>query len=268
MATTNKSGGESSEERNPLAKALKILQWFVFEADGAVGVREFSSAFGMAPSSAHRLLAGLAREGYLQQDAAGRYDLGLELFRLANGAAGRVPLSLVAAQPMRELVDSCNETAFLGIYARDRRQMMLIQKVDSPHPLRYMIDLFNWIPVHAGASGMSIMAFLPEEERRRIVQEQGLAKVTDNTIVDAAALEKQLQAIRRQGYAVSAGQRIVGAVGIGAPIFGPAGNVLGNVNLTIPAQRYRKADEARFARCLLDCTHAITAQLGGAPAPA
>ena len=267
MSKANTPGG-SGEERNPLAKALRILQWFVFEAQGPVGVREFSVAFGMAPSSAHRLLSGLAHEGYLQQNSGGRYELGLELFRLANGAASRVPLSLVAAQPMRELVDSCNETAFLGIYSRQRRQMMLIQKVDSLHPLRYMIDLFNWIPVHAGASGISIMAFLPEEERKCIVQEQGLAQVTDKTIVDAVGLEKQLQIVRRQGYAVTAGQRIPGAVGIGAPIFGHAGDVVGNVNLTIPAQRFRKADAARFASCLLDCTRVITAQLGGARADA
>ena len=144
--------GEIVEERNPLAKALKILQWFVFEAKGVVGVREFSAAFGMAPSTAHRLLAGLAREGYLQQDEAGRYDLGLEMFRLANGAAGRVPLSLMATEPMQELVNACNETVFLGIYSRERLQMMVIQRVDSPHPLRYMTELFNWIPVHAGAT--------------------------------------------------------------------------------------------------------------------
>lgn len=251
------------EERNPLAKALKILQWFVFEANGAVGVREFSAAFGMAPSTAHRLLAGLAREGYLQQDDAGRYDLGLEMFRLANGATRRVPLSRLATEPMRELVETCNETAFLGIYSRDRLQMMVIQRVDSPHPLRYMTELFNWIPVHAGASGLSIMAFLSDEERASIVA-RGLKKLTENTIVDKVVLEKQLQTIRRQGYAVSSGQRIVGAVGFGAPIFGSAGNVLGNVNITVPVQRYRKADEARFAKCLLHCTQTITAQMGGA----
>ena len=260
---TKKPGDISADERNPLAKALKILQWFVFDAKGSVGVREFSAATGMAPSSAHRLLAGLAREGYLQQDEEGRYDLGLEMFRLANGATRRVPLSRLATEPMRELVDACNETAFLGIYSRERMQMMVIQRVDSLHPLRYMTELFNWIPVHAGASGLSIMAFLSDEERDGIV-ERGLERLTENTIVDKNALDAQLQVIRRQGYAVSAGQRIVGAVGFGAPVFGPSGSVIGNVNITVPAQRYRKSDEPRFAKCLLQCTQAITALMGGA----
>ena len=34
-------------------------------------------------------------------------------------------------------------------------------------PLRYAVELNTWLPVHAGASGLAILASLPENERLR-----------------------------------------------------------------------------------------------------
>src|SRR4051812_41526224 len=70
--------------RNPISKALKALAWLVENSGPEVGVRELATAMKIAPSSAHRLLMGLAEEGFIRQNAdSGRYELGLEFLRLA-----------------------------------------------------------------------------------------------------------------------------------------------------------------------------------------
>ncbi len=241
-----------------------MLQWVVHESADRVGVREVANALHIAPSSAHRLLGALAEEGFLQQDeTTGRYGLGMELFRLAQVAENRTPLRQIAIPHLRDLVEACNETAFLGVYGAARQEMMFATSVDSSHPLRYVVELHKWMVLYAGASGLAIMAFLPETERAAIVARTRLNRLTENTITEPYRLEQEMAEIRARGYALTRGQRIRGAIGIAAPVFGPGADVLGDVILTIPEQRFSPASEPYLAEGLVRCAQRVTEQIGG-----
>jgi len=252
-------------ERNPVSKALKTLGWLIQTPSAEAGVREMAAALGLSPSNAHNLLTALVNEGFVQQDPrTARYALGPELLRWAHLVIARTPLRQVALEHMRRLVEACNETAVLGVYNRARREMMFAVSVDSTHPLRYAIALNEWIPVHTGASGLAIMAFLPDAEIRTIIQRTGLEPMTPRSITKPKRLLEELKTIRRNGYALSHGQRIPGAVGLAAPVFGSGGEVVGDVNLTIPEQRFDERASARLLRLLSACAAGITAEFGGA----
>ncbi len=253
-------------ERNPIQKALKVLAYLIQSTTAETGVRDLAAALRISPSSAHRLLGALADEGLVQQlPSSGRYVLGLEMLRLANIASARVPVRDAALRRMRALVDLCNETALLGVYDYGRQQMMFSTSVESGHSLRYAIELNKWLPVHAGASGLAILAFLEEEEIRSIIERTRLPALTDQTITEVHRLHTELAAIRQRGYAITRGQRIPGAVGLSAPIFGSDGRVLGDVCLTIPQQRFEPASVTHIARLLTDCAAGITSDTGGKP---
>jgi IclR family transcriptional regulator, acetate operon repressor len=115
---------------------------------------------------------------------------------------------------------------------------MFIDRVEALHPLRYVVDLHRWLPLHAGATGLAILAYLPEEERQRIYS-AGLDALTPATIVSATDLEKELEQVRRRGYALSMNQRVQGAVGFAAPVFDSTGMVCGDVCVTLPEQRFQ-----------------------------
>src|SRR5919199_5881785 len=151
----------------PVKGDLRVLSWLIQEPSGSAGVREVAVALGISPSSAHRLLAALVEEGFVRQDAeTSRYSLGIELYRLANIAAAKAPIRRAALKHMQRLVDACNETALLRIYSDLRQEMMFAAQVESQHPLRYVIELNRWLPLHVGASGLAILAFLPRDTIR------------------------------------------------------------------------------------------------------
>ena len=79
-------------------------------------------------------------------------------------AAAKAPIRQAALHPMRRLVDACNETALLGIYDRTRQQMIFVVTVESTHELRVVTPLNRWLPIHVGASGLAILAFLEPDE--------------------------------------------------------------------------------------------------------
>jgi DNA-binding IclR family transcriptional regulator len=252
--------------RNPISKALKALAWLVENSGPEVGVRELATAMKIAPSSAHRLLMGLAEEGFIRQNAdSGRYELGLEFLRLAYLASGKSPLRQRALPHMRALVDACNETALLGVYDPVRQEMLFAASVESTHHLRYALELNKWAPIYTGASGLAILAYLDEAQIQNVIHRTRLAALTSRTITEAYRLTSELETVRRRGFALTRGQRIPGAVGLAAPLFGGHGEVLGDICLTIPEQRFDEASQDHLIELLLDCTQKIMMEIGGAP---
>ena len=130
------------------------------------------------------------------------------------------------------------------------------------HPLRYVIELNRWFPVTAGASGLSILSFLPDAEIDSILKKRLVAH-TPNTIVDPKRLRMELSAIRKRGYAISRGQRELGAVGIGAPIFGHDAEVVGDLVITSPEQRFDRRKVDMLGRLVRSHADLITQNLGG-----
>jgi IclR family acetate operon transcriptional repressor len=250
--------------RTPGLRVLKALTWIVQEKSQEVGVREMAVGLGLSPSTAHRLLSELVKADFVKHNPhSGRYSLSLEFLRLAHLTIAHVSLQQVALMHMRRLTDACNETSLLGVYDSMRQEMMFLAMIESSHPLRYSIDLNKWLPVHVGASGLAIMAFLSDDEISMIIDRTRLAPLTSRSITERYRLEAELQKIRERGYAITRGQRTPDAVGLGAPVFGSNGEVIGDICLTLPESRFDPASEKRIAELLMACADAVTKAIGG-----
>jgi DNA-binding IclR family transcriptional regulator len=257
----------TSEPRNPIRKALSILRYMIEAPDdtGVYGVREIGSALGLAPSTVHRSLRSLLEEGLVEEDEeGGGYRVGLGFMRLAFEATRRYPMWRHALSALRRLESETSETVLLGVYDPLRMQMMVAAAVESSSPVRYVVDLSGrWVPLHAGASGQAILAFLAPDERERVLAAHPPERLTESTITDRDELERELAVVRERGYAVSRGQRLVGAAAIAAPVLGPDGRVIGDVVLTMP--EYRLTDERveSFHELVVACARSISEELAG-----
>lgn len=249
-------------ERDPLGRAVRLLTWMVDSPTSEWGVREMASALDLPPSSVHRLLALMERSDLVvRHEASGTYSLDLEFLRLAHRATSKLPLPPTTTAHLRRLVDEVDETAGIAIYDPQRQLMLFHAVIDSSKPLRYVLEPDRWMSITAGASGLAILAFLPEADRARLLA-RPLDAFTENTITNPLALEGELTRVRENGYALSHGQRVQGAVAVAAPLFGANGQVVGDVVLTIPEPRFDPDDESRLSEALLRCTHAINTELG------
>lgn len=251
-----------TRQRDPLARAIRLLTMMVDGSQNTHGVRELAGRLGVSASTAHRLLTDLERLGMVTRLPDGVYQLGLEFQRLAWLATGRYPLRDAAQPVLRELTDDSGESTFLGVYGEQQRALMFVTCVESAHPLRYVMELNKWLPLHAGASGLAILAFLPPEVRQDIVG-AGLAALTSATVTDPKRLTRNLDRIRDRGYAISRGQRIPGAVAVAAPVFGLYGTVIGDVGVTMPHTRFKSGAEPALAEAVLAAAHIVTQRIGG-----
>lgn len=255
--------GNGAERRSPVTKAIQMLAWMADSGEQSWGIRQAARGLEVPPSTAHRTFAMLESAGALVSDDAGRYRFSLDLIRLASRIGLDLPLRRAALPHMQELVELTGETIYLGVYGAERRRLMYVDRVESAHPLRYDLPMFEWLPMHAGAGGEAILAFLPESEIDAILGSDELAVLTEKTVTDPQQLRDELPLVRRDGYLETRGRLLEGTVGMAAPVFGPGDRVVGSIVVALPEIRLDRPDAQSLGTKLRSCADAVSADLGG-----
>lgn len=214
---------------------------------------------GMTLAAAQRALRLLCDEGFATVDPdSGHYVVGSKFLRLAQFARGNHLLDQKIRPVMRELALAAGETVTFNTYEPGATFALCVMVEESPSPLHYVVEVGERKPLHAGSSGKAILAHLPDRVIEAYIEQTGLPPVTSRTITDARKLWREIRRVRKQGYTISRGQRLEGAVAVAGSVFGAYGEIHASLVITIPAHRYRVADPERIATLVMDAAHRIT----------
>jgi IclR family transcriptional regulator, acetate operon repressor len=194
------SGGVQSIER-----AFDLLEMLA-DAGGAVGLSELAATSGLPLPTVHRLIRTLVNRGYVRQEASRRYTLGSRLIRLGETSSRMLGTWL---RPfLAQLVRQTGETANLAMLDGD--EVVYIAQVPSPHSMRMFTEPGRRVRPHCTAVGKALLAQLPVEQARALLDRDGMPAFTPTTITDPDLLIAHLEVIRKQGYAVDEGEQEIG----------------------------------------------------------
>lgn len=256
MAGSNEGAGTGT-----VSRTLHLLT-FLAGSSGPVSVKQVGEYLRVPPSTAHRLLNLLATESFVEVAGNGAYGIGSRFYRVA-ALVNRNLSPVSVAQPIIErLAAKYNETVLMGQYVAAERAMMFSVRADGSQKLTYQIELHRPLSLYWGASGKAILAFLPSEVIEAVLRHEGSSPATG---APPPTLEEgllELQAVRERGWAVSDGQKLPGARGVAAPIFGASG-VIGCLCLTSPRERLPQADVEPIGQDVMQKAKEISDLLGG-----
>jgi IclR family KDG regulon transcriptional repressor len=190
-------------------------------------VAQLASDAGMPTSTAYRLLAELEQHGLIARGADRTVALGTRLVALGRTAENGLRERLVApaAPVMERLSEELGETAILT--APCGLEAIVLHVVEAElHSVRLTYTLFRRAPIHRGASGKILAAFLEAPERERLLLAAGQAEL-------AAALEQ----IRADRLARTDGELDRGAAAVAAPIFDRRGRIAAGISVAGPRER-------------------------------
>ena len=155
---------------------------------------------GLPKPTLHRMLQQLESAGLLQREDDGRrYSIGVRLRRLAenlllnntfHGAQHTVLRSVVD-----EIGESCNLTALTG------SEVLYLDRVETPAPLRFYLHSGSRVPVHCSASGKLFLSQMNPAQRRRLLSHAPLEAFTPKTLTDFDRLEAEIARVQRDGHA-------------------------------------------------------------------
>jgi DNA-binding IclR family transcriptional regulator len=113
--------------------------------------------------------------------------------------------------------------------------------------------------------GKALLAFQPLEVVHQVV-EQGLRRLTPNTITDSDMLLAELASIRTKGYAIDDEEIEVGLRCVAAPIRDHSGQVVAAISVAAPVQRMTKKQIQTTVPTVVSAADAISRRMGYLPA--
>jgi len=198
----------------------------------AMTVRELVAKTGLAQSTLYRQIALLKRWGFVSEDS-GRYAPGPVSLQLALSFDLGSHLIEASRPAMQQLANASGES--VGLVVAVKEQVICLEMVDSLHSLRCSFEKGRAVPLKAGASAKSLLAFMNERRAAEI-----LDAMFGGDASGRAALEAQLAAIRAAGYVVSDSEVDSGVWGVSAPIFARAARAspsVASITLMAPVTR-------------------------------
>jgi IclR family acetate operon transcriptional repressor len=240
-------------------RALYLLET-IAEAGGEATLTELATRTGLNISTCHHLLATLIMRGFAAKVPGRRlYALGGRILDLAH-ACLQVDLPR-RAQPYLEAVNrATGETVHLAALQGD--SVVTLSVREARHAIRVDTGKIGKLDSpHATSVGKAILAWLPEDEIRRIVGDT-MKRFTDNTITEFPAFIEALRHVRRNGYAIDREEYLPGVICVGAAIRDQAGTVIGAISASTPAMRASEEHIGLMRDEISAATRGLSAEFG------
>lgn len=243
-------------------RAIRLLE-AIAEAGGETTLTELSQRTQLNISTCHHLLSTLVHRGYVAKVPVRRsYALGARILYLGS-ACLQVDLPARAAPFIERINEKTGETVHLAVLQGDA--MMKIAKRESRHPVRVDTGaLGKTDAAHATATGKAMLAWLPEDDMRRVLA-HGLTRFTPKTIVEWPHLIEALRHVRRNGYAMDDEEFQPGVICVGAAIRDHNGAVVGAISASTPTMRANDDHLGLMREQVLSAVRALSAELGAQP---
>ena len=205
-----------------IEKAVMLLDCF-WIARRPLALSELVQMTGWAKSTIHGLLSSMTDSRIIEQNELdGKYRLGYHLYELGSAVNASWSEISLARTRLLQIADTIRESAYLARLCGD--DLILAACAEPSEGFRVSTEEGTRIPIHASSQGRVILAYMPENDARTLLERKGMQPYTPHTIRDWASLRPQLEQIRKQGYALERSEYQVGLQSIGVPVFDGAGN--------------------------------------------
>lgn len=243
-----------------LAKALDILECVADGSEGA-GVSEVSARLGINKATVSKILSTMAVRRFVRKDPQTRhYRLGYRLVELGTRLIESIDLRTEAWPHLKALERAVNEVINLAVYHNG--EVIYVDKFEGTKSLRLHSRVGGRASFTCTSVGKVLLAFLPESERRYIMEAEVPERRTRHSVSSWEELERQFDGIRERGYALDLEENVEGIVCVGAPIFDYSGAVIGAASVSCPTVRGDMARLLELKDRLLEACTRISADCG------
>lgn len=214
-------------------RALTILDCFTANTQ-EISLADLSRRTEFYKSTILRMAVSLERFGYLVRGDSGMFRLGPATWRLGSRYRQSFDLADTLRPELKILCDETNETA--SFYIREGNNRICLYRVEPARSIRHSIDEGTSMPLDRGASGKILSAFIDSDD------------------------EHSAQ-IRKQGYAISLGERDSEVAAISVPLIAKTGRLVGALSVSGLITRFGKDQHDTLIAALKESEQRLAEQI-------
>lgn len=210
-------------------RALSVFECFSPERP-TLALKDIAAKLKLAKSTTFRFVQAFEERGYLVRLENNHYSLSFKVVRLAALVESTLDVRQMGRGIMEKLARATRESVTLSTTVGAHR--VCIDVVNTLAPLMTLTKVGEHNAMGTGATSLVLMAHLPDADLKKVLT--GAVKKSNYT---RAALLRELDMVRRRGYAVSHGGRVPGLSGIAVPVLDAEGRGQFCLSIVLPTAR-------------------------------
>ena len=227
---------------NSVDRALDILN-YLYEQGKEVSITQISKDLDIYKSTVYRTLATLESKDFVEKNPeTEKYGLGMKLFVIGHSIGEKIGLQKVIQPYAKQLHDEFKEAVNVSVLEHSDGgpyHSVMIYKEENKQILGFNSDLGSRNECYCAGVGKCLMAFKDQIDLS-VYEKFPMTKYTERTITTIEGLEKELEMVRRQGYAVDDEERELGLTCIAVPIMnGSTKQAVAAISLSGPTTRIK-----------------------------
>ena len=231
-----------------LYKALKLLECFTVDSP-EIGISELSRITGMQKSTVHNIISTFEMSGYIQKDLkSAKYRLGWKVLKLSYIFNSFYDIKQIVIPHLQSISKITENSVFFAAMSEDK-----IIYIDGVYPSNTPIRSANITgredPPHCTALGKILLAYSPEETVSILVPDK-MEKFTETTITTKKDFIKELQTVKKRGFAVDNMEHEYGIKCVAVPVTGIDGNVQYALSISGPSLKFTRDDIKKYTELL------------------
>ncbi|MCW9711197.1 IclR family transcriptional regulator [Avibacterium sp. 21-586] len=255
----DKTGGNQS-----LIRGLRLID-ILSDFPNGCPLAKLAEISQLNKSTVHRLLQGLQSEGYVQPSGiAGNYRLTIKCLGIGQKILASLNIIHVAAPYLEELNLSLGET--INFSKREDDHAIMIYKLEpTTGMLRTQAYIGQRLQLYCSAMGKLYLAYEKNEDYlANYWQEQkhNIKQLTSNTVTNIHLMEKELNDIRQEQFAMDREENEIGVVCLACPIFNFQGSVDYAVSVSLSSYKLRTLGKEVILKQIRNTALAISKELG------
>jgi IclR family acetate operon transcriptional repressor len=256
-----RDGGVQSVDR-----ALSIIETLA-EDDEGYRLSDLAVRTGLSTSTVHRLLATMEKRRFVQFDRDGsKWHVGAQSFSVGATFARRRNFTAQAMPYLRKLRDQTRETANLAVV--DDEAIIVLTRIESREIMRSLTKVGGRVAMVASGVGKAVLATYSDDDVNGIICRQGMPRLTEKSIVRPGELFRELQIIRRQGYAVDDEEARMGLRCVAAVVYSDCAEPLAAISVSGMTSRITDERLPVLGCIVREVAAELTLVLGGVMPPA
>ncbi len=248
-----------SQSVRAVERALDILLCFTRE-EPARSLTQIAESINMSKTTVHRLLATLESKRFITRDkTTGLYRLGIRFIEMASLVLQDLDFHRWAYPYLQRLQEEFGETVDLSIL--DGSQVVYLEVIESPQRLKLAAAVGQRLPAFLTASGKALLAYLPEEQAKKIIAEN-LAQATNSSPTPIQDALEELRRTAQRGYAIAEEEYEPGINAVAAPILDSENRPLASIAVVGPSFRLTKDRLPAMGESVREITRLISREAG------
>jgi len=221
-------------------RTVEILKLVSRNPEG-ITLDEICEKLSMPKTSAYDIVTTLVEMGMVNVDRGQRqrYTIGLMAYRIGINYTNNMDFISMIEPELKAFAKKVGKTVFFGV--RSDHEVVYICKSEPENPIITTATVGTKNPMYCTSLGKAILAYSDDETRDQVINRIKFRKKTERTIENKESLLQELEKVRTQGYALDAREVEDHMECVGAPVFGPDGNLLGAISVSslyMPTEDY------------------------------